>query len=321
MLKLQEFVIDTLESIDALVEPLEYSLIHVVIPDDYNFLFHGKNELKLAFDFEVAQENDDSEFITFGSSILNNLVELSKDNALYTERYVIVENLTLSNYKMKIEKYLTEIYSQNVLSLQINNQSKNIGLWMLFTYNIEIFSGIQINEDIEIWFNLNTLEVDREMNDFKNHIFHEKEPIFEYPYVKKPDTIEAINLSFIEAQNIGNLISQKHFNQSELNRELSRINSYYDELEIENQKRLKRKGISEEKREEIILKNSALKLERTRQIKEMENKYILKPTIRLINGVLYHIPILTFSGTIKTRKSESNFNIYYNPVTKSFRNS
>lgn len=80
-MQLQQFVTETVENLGGMVMPVEYALCHVLIPETYASYFQNKTEHKLSFDFEVAQENPDSEFVTFGSYVLEQLLAIVRDKA------------------------------------------------------------------------------------------------------------------------------------------------------------------------------------------------------------------------------------------------
>jgi hypothetical protein len=318
MLELQKFATNVIESIGGIVEPLGYSLMAVVLPDDYYDLFHGKIDLKLAFDFEVHQENEDSEFITFGSSILNSLLEIANSHAICAIRYVVVDKLKLLNPESKIKNYLNTIYKDEYFNFVIDKEVYNIGLVSAYTFNAEIISDITINEEIEIWINMSNTEVLADIKDKKNSIFFENKTIYGYPLINKPNFSKGMKIAYMQAKKDSTKMSLKYFNQEELGKELLRINNYYDELLIENQKRTTRKGVTSDKIEEINSKNIALKLEKDRQISEMKNKYNVKPVIRIENGAIYHFPVISYYVKLKKRKQIEDLHIVYNIALKQF---
>jgi hypothetical protein len=86
----------------------------------------------------------------------------------------------------------------------------------------------------------------------------------------------------------------------------------------ENEKRKVRKGISEEKILEIETKKGLLKLEKERQIKEMQNKYRVRTDIALENIILYAIPHIEYIIKAVRHGNTSNYTLYYNPILKEF---
>jgi len=91
----QGFVTRTLESYGAVVEQTGYALVEVLLPDDLAPSFNGKNFLRLAFDYEVAQETAECEFVTFGSYLLDAVTRLALSTGRVVECYVPVPHLEL----------------------------------------------------------------------------------------------------------------------------------------------------------------------------------------------------------------------------------
>jgi len=105
-MNLQNFVLQVIEIIGGDIDRLEYALCYVILPDEYIDMFEGKSEMLLAFDIEVAQENPDSEFVTFGSYILDKIIEIANKKAICTTRYIAVDNLILGKAQEKLKNFL-----------------------------------------------------------------------------------------------------------------------------------------------------------------------------------------------------------------------
>lgn len=316
-MELQRFVTEVIEAVGGMVIPLEYALVNVVLPEEYKEHFSGESELNLAFDFEVAQENPDAEFITFGSSILDGIIDIANTKAFSAVRYGIVERLSVSQQEDKIKRFLESFYDR-IIQLKVLNEKKVMGLWAVYHFHVEYISDVQINDEIEIWVNLINQRVSPEMMSAKSNIFYETEPVYSYPY---PVVIDIPGAYEVACRQVGLEIENKsssYFRQADLEKELERIRGYYDDLDSENKKRLERKGATEEKKQEVIQKGEALKLERQKQLQEIENKYKIKAKSRLMHGILYEIPLIKYDITVTTRESSEEKTLFYNPVLKAF---
>ena len=97
LMQLQSFVTEVIESLGGVVIPVEYALCQVLVPDSYKEYFQNKTELELAFDFEVFEENPQSEFVTFGSYVLDQVLLLANQKAMSTLRFAEVLQLKLAN--------------------------------------------------------------------------------------------------------------------------------------------------------------------------------------------------------------------------------
>lgn len=317
MLEIQRFVTEVIESIGGIVEPIEYCLVDAIIPNEYIDVFQDRSEFKLAFDFEVAQENPESEFVTFGSNVFNNILDIANLNAVSTIRYGVVDNLSCYNPETKI---LSSLHSDCPLATRVNILSqRNIMVpLVLFNFRVIYSSDIQVSEDFGIWINLYNNSVCDGLKNEKISIFFEKSPIYNYPLGKKYSICSAFDLAIKDAEIEAQNKAQNYYREDELQSELSRIKSYYSDLEAENEKRLSRKGLSEEKKNEIQLKTEALKLEVVKQLAEIKNKHEVKISVNLMNGIIYYVPFIEYSYELSSRKATERLEAIFNPILKCF---
>ncbi|MDC3425040.1 hypothetical protein NC797_11040 [Aquibacillus sp. 3ASR75-11] len=135
-MELQKFVTKVIEGFGGVVEPVEYALCQVLIPEEYKSYFQNKTELELAFDFEVAQENPQSEFVTFGSFILEQVQTIANQQAISTLRFAEVERQTLANPLKKITHFLQEENGK----INILDEINVMGVWAVFQFHITSYS-------------------------------------------------------------------------------------------------------------------------------------------------------------------------------------
>jgi hypothetical protein len=313
-LELQRFVTTSFEAMGGIVEPLEYALCQVLIPEKYVKMFQGRNEMKLSFDFEVAQENPDSEFVTFGSYILNQIFDIISTETVSTVRYAVIDKMSVSNACDKIKKYLNLTGG----TTEIINERPVMGLFSVYTFRTGYVSDERVERIEEIWMDMLTLKPCEKMRSYSTGIFFEKEPLYIYPVPVLPDISEVFEKAYNEIKKNVQDGAQSHTRKSELAKEINRITNYYAELMEENEKRKVRKGISEEKILEIETKKGLLKLEKERQIKEMQNKYRVRTDIALENIILYAIPHIEYIIKAVRHGNTSNYTLYYNPILKEF---
>lgn len=83
---LPDFITTYLNRAGAVVEPAGYGLFQVLLPEELVPVF-GREELLLAFDYEVAGETPGSTFVTPGSPLLDTVVRLALDYGRQTALY------------------------------------------------------------------------------------------------------------------------------------------------------------------------------------------------------------------------------------------
>jgi hypothetical protein len=78
----------------ALVEKPGYALLEAMLPEEPARLL-GEEYLMAAFDYEVAQENKNSTFVTYGSPLLDAVVSASLNYGRFCRLYWPGSNFTV----------------------------------------------------------------------------------------------------------------------------------------------------------------------------------------------------------------------------------
>lgn len=83
---LRPFVTACLERAGAVLEEAGFELVEALLPEE---LYHlqDQDHLLLAFDYEVARENPEAIFLTYGSPLLDSLARLAASYGRYTVLY------------------------------------------------------------------------------------------------------------------------------------------------------------------------------------------------------------------------------------------
>lgn len=309
---LQQYVTEVIEAAGGLVMPVEYALCYALFPEDMKDIFGGREEASLVFNYEVAQENPGSEFITFGSYILDRLMHYPSKKAISMLRYAVVDKLALSNPE---EKIMRELHLRKEGFRIIKNQTV-MSPWILFTLKSVYTSDDIIEKTEKIWIDTVRGQCVEHMND--HGIFYSVEKNMEYAV---PDTIEiteAYKVAYRVIKQKAEAAAKKLSADKKLDREIERINDYYEDLQEENIRRLGRKGISTERVSELKDKSASLVLERDRQIREITEKYSVKAEVYLENGIIYLLPETEYTINITDKGMTGERKLYYNYVIKKF---
>ncbi|WP_018665477.1 YqhG family protein [Heyndrickxia acidiproducens] len=308
---LQKFVTDVLEGIGGIVDPVEYALCHVLIPEEYSHYFQNRTEFDLSFDYEVAQENPQSEFITFGSYTLEQLLTIVNREAVSTNRFAEVERLSLANPLKKLQEAYPEYKKITILE-----EARVLGCWAVFQFRVTFVTDEKDEKTDQIWVNLLTGEVSDTMKQEQNRIFYHDQPVYPYPIPGEINIDEAFKTAFQYIRNETERENKRRTQEAPMQKDLDRIESYYRELLAENNKKAKRKGLSLEKKNEISDRSRAIELEKDKQLQEMIQKYNGKVEITLDHGLLYFIPLLQYNIKIQHHLEDEERTVYYNPILK-----
>ncbi len=314
-MRLQKFVTAVIEALGGIVVPLEYGLCHVLIPDEYKEYFLDKTELYLSFDFEVAQENPESEFINFGSYLLENLLELARKKAVSNLRFAEVDRLTMTNALKKINLVMADVPGEK----EIIRERPIMGVWAAFNFRVTYIADEKAEEIRQQWVNLLTGEPDDEIQKQQSNIFFGQQPVHNYPVPVELDIVAGFEQAFRLVKQLATQTGEKLLSTKDLRKDVDRIQNYYAELAKENAQKMTRKGITEERKQELAAKLIAIQAECQKQIREINNKYAVKTEVILDHGILYFIPQIEYGIKIVFRKSQQEATVDYNPVLKKFR--
>ncbi|MDI3257914.1 MAG: hypothetical protein QJR01_09370 [Kyrpidia sp.] len=311
---LQKFVTSVIEAMGGIVVPVEYALCQVIIPEAYKDMFQGREELELAFDFEVAEENPRAEFVTFGSYLFDQMMALVRRHAVSTVRFADTDPPALSGALDKIRRFMTG--ERGVFSLR--SERPVMGVWAVFSFRIGYVSDEREEEFSRVWVDLNRGVVDEDMGRLEDLIPYTDTPIHHLPVVCRIDLPSAFERAWEHVARQAERGRRQRVRQLELDRERKRIADYYEDLALEIVKRSERRGLTAEKRKELLDKAQSVELERQKQLAEIERTYNIRTETALDHGVLVMAPLLEYVVSISDRRAEREWTVYYNPILKKF---
>ena len=242
-MQLQQFVTEVIEELGGLVEPIEYALCNILVPEEYTPYFQNKSELLLAFDFEVAQENPEAEFVTFGSFVLEQLLSIIQGQAVSTLRFAEVERLKVGNSLKKITDFLKDEFGR----INIVDEKPVLGVWSVFQFQITYLLDEKIEMSDQVWINLLTNEISPTMKKEQNRIIYKQEPLYTYPIPVQIDLSKALKSATTYVKQWAKQ-QNSDTKSAAYEKDVARITNYYSELLKENEKRAKRMGLSDEKK-------------------------------------------------------------------------
>jgi hypothetical protein len=313
-MNLQKFVTDVIEALGGIVIPLEYALCQVMVPETHRDLFQGRTELELAFDFEVAEENPQAEFVTFGSYLFEQMIALVQRQAIGTIRFADIDPPVLSGALDKIRRFLDK--ENGVFSL--SSERAVTGVWAAFAFRVAYVSDEREEEFRQVWVDLNRMEVCEDMMRHHHLVPYIDRPVHFAPVTCPMDLASALKLAYGHVKQQAETGRRQRVRQEELDREIRRIADYYEDLAREMTRRSERKGLSDQKRQELEGKARSVGLEKQKQLLEIEDKYSVRTEVSLDHGILVMVPLLEYVVSIRHRHAQKEVTLHYNPVMKRF---
>jgi hypothetical protein len=314
MSDLQKFVIKFFNTLGAVVEEVEYALMDVLVEDEFKDIF-GKTELKLCFDYEVYLENPKYELVTFGSFILDKIVDLSFKFSNNCIRYAIADNLKVTEPEKKIKRSLNLDRS----NVEIIEENMVINYFVKYSFKVQYVSDNTIEEFEDVVVDMRNLCVSQEFLKNIDAVFYESKQLYDYPINCNTNFLEGLKEALKDIEKVKQIKTDTFSSKLVINRETERIILYYDSLKQEAEKRMTRKNLSEEKINDYKHKIEIYNIEKQRQINEITEKYSIKSHIFLENAVVYAVPMVVFKYNLTGRnKADEDFKCIYNTILKDF---
>ncbi len=311
---IEQYILDAIEIIGGIYQNVDYNLYQVILPDTYADMFQDRIEFIISFDAEVAQENDGCELVGFGSSFFDAINSIVKKETLGRLFLADVEVNEIMNAEQKIKNFL-DIGRGNI---NIINSEATLCMWGRVYCNLKLITDQKIEKILDVWVNCQNNQVDTSLSHNKNWLFEREDAEFNYKVACIPDIKlmlkAAIDYIGIEASKL----EKELLNPKVLEQNVVQVKSYYDDLMAENEKRMKRKNITEEKLSELASKAKALEIEKNKKVEDIYYKLSVQKEIILQYIITYAIPCMKYSISVVNRSLVENRVVYYNPIGKYF---
>lgn len=188
-----------------------------------------------------------------------------------------------------------------------------------YSFKISYISDNTIEEFEDVIIDMNSLSISDKFYNNLNNIFYDTKPQYDYPLNCKIDFLEGFKEALKEIERIKEFKTDKFSGKFTINREVERINQYYESLKLEAEKRMKRKNLSEDKINEYKHKIKIYDIEKDRQINEITEKYRVKSQVIFQNALVYAVPMICFKYKLSGRNvSGGEFECLYNMALKDF---
>lgn len=311
---LQKFVVDYLQRAGALTAQESYATLGVLLPDDLIGYF-GEEQLLLAFDYEVAEENEGSSFITHGSPFLDKTVEsVLQSYGRFTVRYWsgLIPELP-RNFEQKV---LAKLEFRRCRPPKVNMHVVEECVFYEFNFRCTFRSHEKSEEVLTVVLNGSNGQI--QPNFFrhwqKNIPAEERE--YSLPRARLWPVDRLYQSACREAEQATKIWAEKIMAQGawQKKKELAKIAGYYCELAAEIQKKLA--GTEEPKKKARLEQQlSATLADRERREKDAAERYGVEVDIRLDHVVAYNIPCLWVKLELAHKDQVRAFTVLYNPLS------
>ena len=313
-LGLEKFVLDYLQRAGALVEQESYATLGVLLPDDLIGYF-GEEQLLLAFDYEVAEENEGSLFITHGSPFLDKTVEsILQSYGRFTVRYWSGPIPELPrNFGQKV---LGKLDFRRCRPPKVNMYVVEECVFYEFNFRCTFRSHEKSEEVVTVVLNGSNGQIQMKFYESWQKNIPAEEREYSLPGAKLLPIDGLYQTACRNAEQTTQIWAEKIMTQGawQKKKELAKIAGYYGELAAEIQKKLMGTGDPKKKArlEQQLLATLA---DRERREKDAAERYGVEVDIRLDHVVAYYIPCLWVKLELAHKDQVRAFTVLYNPLS------
>ncbi len=313
IVNVQDFTAAYLRRAGALAEPTGYAILDVLLPDELAAQFEH-DQLLLAFDYEVANENPGSVFVTHGSQLLDKLVGLAASG--YGRVTALYRSGTLPSLPRNFEQKLSQIELVRCRPAKVSLSWAEEVPFYGFYFRTVYSSHEKSEEMLEVVLNGSTGQVQPEFTRWWQKAIpaeaaeHEMTRAPEFPLEKLYEAacraVEKEALAGAEAV-MARAAGLKQ-------RELAKIAGYYADLEAELHKKLL--AVSDkEKRARLEKQMAATQADRVRREKDVLERHGVEVDVRLDHVVVYKLPCLRVKLDVQHKDMRLNLTVLYNPLS------
>lgn len=311
---LQKFVVDYLQRAGALTEQESYAGLGVLLPDDLTEYF-GEEELLLAFDYEVAEENEGSLFITHGSPFLDKTVEsVLQSYGRFTMSYWSgpIPELPRNFEQKALAKLDFRRCRPPKVSMHLTEECVFYG----FDFRCAFRSLEKSEEVVSVVLNGSNGQVQTNFFESWQKNIPTEEREYSLPRAKLLPLDGLYQTACRNAEQITQIWAEKIMSQGawQKKKELTKIAGYYDELASEIRRKLTG-TVDPKKRTRLEQQLSATLADRERREKDAAERYGVEVDIRLDHVVAYYMPCLWVKLELMHKEQVRAFTVLYNPLS------
>lgn len=311
---LEEFSTACLERAGAIVEPVGYGLLEVLFPDELlpHFNDTNDNHIYLAFDYEIAAENPQSIYVTYGSPFLDVLVNLARTYGRYAHLYWSGDAPSRQKeVDLKISESVEFVQCRKP-KLVIQWPAEQIFYAFVFCCTFRSFEKTEDTFTVVMDGYTGCVHPDFEEKFVKN--IPQEFPAYKLPAVTTKPLQELYETARQEAGRMADKLSSvvRQSARPLMIRELTRVAGYYEETLHGIEKRMA--GFEDDKKERFKKQLQATRAEWERREKDIIQRYSVEAEVRLDHLIAYHLPCLYAKMEVQHKDRLLHQVVVYNPL-------
>lgn len=312
-LNLHSFVTGFLERSGSVLEESDYGLVETLLPDQ--LAFHWGEQMVLAFDYEVARENPQAAFITYGSPLLDTMARLAADYGRFTVQYCPELNFNQNRRfdreivdKLEFLRCRPPVVSYQWLADHV--------FWCLH-FRAVFHSYEKTEELLPVVIDGYTGLVAPDFHYWWSSIMPAGEPQYKLSVAESRSLHELYDAARREAgiqagKKAAALQSQA---AGQIDREMKKIASYYGQTLQEIEKKMVAATEDKTKSERLEKQMAATRADWRRREKDVLERYSVEVELILDHIVACHLPRLHIKLELQHKDRLLNTIVLYNPLT------
>lgn len=316
---IQEFITNVLKSCGAVVEQTDYAIAEVLLPEHLAEHFHASH-LLLAFDYEVACETPGSEFVTFGSDLLDKVVDLALSLGRIIECHVPVRILQPPDNLE--EKFANAIEFKKCRKPVLKEWFPLEHIYYRFNFRC-IYRYDEKEEEIRpVLVDMHSGRQDAEVQGLLPELekivaVESRQRILpEAPVISQDEAYFRACMA-VKSQ-IGKTINRIEESQKQLlEKELAKVTRYYDNTVRDLQRRLAN-TLDTKRAEHLKRQIEATQADKKLRQQDIRKKFAVRADVSLDSMVIYHLPKIIAVFEIQQRNDIFTFAGKFNLVSRQF---
>lgn len=308
---LRPFVTACLERAGAVLEEAGFELVEALLPEELHHL-QGQDHLLLAFDYEVARENPEAIFLTYGSPLLDRLARLAASYGRYTVLYGPEAGFKQPAW---LEREINEkIEFVRCRPPRVVRQWLEAHVFRGFSFRAVLRSLEKTEELLEIVVDGSTGLVVSDFAGWWANVVAAGEPAWQLPEAPVLPLADLYRAACREAERQARerAFALQEQAKGRLAREMARVSGYYNRMIREIEDKLAATG-DEAKKERLVEQLAAVEADRQRREKDTLDRYAVEAELYLDHLVDYRLPLLHVGLEVQHKKQVLPATVLYNP--------
>jgi hypothetical protein len=306
---LQEVIIDIFNYYDVIVEKSGDSALYLAPPDVAELLCIPEEGL---LNFSSSDFSPDTVPATYESELFISLKKLFSEKGRLSQASYPSSDLNAEKFSKKISEKIS--FSNAVFNFTQKEKREVYYLLVYFKYTAmsdekrEGILPVLINE-----MTFSVLPLEENNYDILEELSEPGEKIKDREKLITPIFSASSSVSILVKEKIGDYLKSL---ERRLNRDIRRVNEYYNTLKVETKKSIEKKIQKDEEIDKLSDKLDAIEAEKKWKINDLISKYTLNIRIEPLTVIRIKTVTDIFWIKIKRRLSTRQVPLCYNPVLK-----